>query len=125
MELMEQKLFNLTYDLSLDLMSTNWIIEKVKDDIYAQHLYAALCNNEFVKNEMLPILREEFWHCSWRSAGSIISDMRNEGDYIDWYCSGIRDGTEEEPIKSYLSEGTVSDEIRNDLRKLGWVILDK
>mgnify|MGYP003705677079 CR=1 FL=1 len=30
---------------------TDWILEKVREsDVYAQHLYAAMCNNEFQKN---------------------------------------------------------------------------
>jgi hypothetical protein len=52
--------------------------------------------------------------------------MRQEGDYIDWYCSGIGDGLgngDAEGIKRYVSEGYVTDEIREDLQKLGWIVL--
>lgn len=115
MELPAHKLF----DLELELMSTNWILEKVKDETYAQNLYAALCNNQFVKNEVFPILKEDYWHCSWRYAGGIIADMRREGEYLDWYCSGIGDND-----KDFVGEGHVTDEIREDLLKLGWIVIE-
>jgi len=84
-------------DLEYDLRSTEWVIEKVKaDKVYAQHLYAAMCNNDFMRNEVWPILTEKKWSCSWRHAGGIIADMRGEGDYIDWYCSGIVDADEDQ-----------------------------
>jgi hypothetical protein len=47
--------------------------------------------------------------------------MRQEGDYIDWYCSGIRDNYD----GGYVSECVVTDEIRNDLLQLGWIVLDE
>jgi hypothetical protein len=82
-------------NLEYDLRSTDWILEKVRgDDVYAQNLYAAMCNNDFTKREMWPILKDQRWSCSWRYAGGIIADMQEKGDYIDWYCSGIR-GNEE------------------------------
>lgn len=97
-------------NLEYDLLTTHWILEKVrKNETYAQNLYAALCNNDFTKNEVIPILKDEIWHCSWRYAGGIIADMRQEGDYIDWYCSG--------------NEGTITDEIKKDLLKLGWIVV--
>jgi hypothetical protein len=78
-------------NLEWDLLTTDWILEKVRsNNEYAQNLYAAMCNNEFTKREMWPILKEETWGCSWRYAGGIIADMQQKGDYIDWYCSGIR-----------------------------------
>jgi hypothetical protein len=47
--------------------------------------------------------------------------MQQKGDYIDWYCSGIRhpDGTEQD---KYVPEGRITDEIRNDLQRLGWAV---
>ena len=125
-------------NLEYDLRSTGWILDKVRsDEIYAQHLYAALCNNEFTKREMWPILKEQKWSCSWRHAGGIVADMRQEGDYIDWYCSGIRQepSTKEEldnlpfenqehfkKIAAFVSESTVTEEIEKDLYKLGWIV---
>jgi hypothetical protein len=129
-------------NLEYDLRSTDWILEKVRgDDVYAQNLYAALCNNEFTKREMWPILKDQRWSCSWRHAGGIIADMQEKGDYIDWYCSGIKDTrtlsasemavlTEQEQLaykagEGYVGEGFVTDEIKDDLYKLDWLVAEQ
>jgi hypothetical protein len=116
-------------DLEYDLLSNQWILEKVRaSDTYAQNLYAAMCNREFQKLDVLPILKEQTWGCSWRYAGGIIADMREQGDYIDWYCSGIGGGLgngDEDGTKGYVSESVVTEEIENDLKQLGWVVLDE
>lgn len=127
-------------NLEYDLRSTEWIVAKVHNsEIYAQNLYAAMCNREFTKNEVWPLLTEQRWSCSWRHAGGIIADMRESGDYIDWYCSGIRNDLSDEEFQNaskeeqeqylliknhYASEGSVTDEIREDLLKLGWIVID-
>jgi hypothetical protein len=128
-------------NMEYDLRSTQWIVDKVKgDEVYAQHLYAAMCNNDFTRNDVIPILTEKRWSCSWRHAGGIIADVREEGDYIDWYCSGIRDANELDDDqfrqltkeqqqgylqgKSFVAESVVTDEIRADLLKLGWIVTD-
>ena len=127
-------------NMEYDLRSTQWIIDKAKDDAYAQNLYAAMCNNDFTKNDVWPILTEKRWSCSWRHAGGIIADMQEKGDYIDWYCSGIRDSkildddefralTKEQQEsyiqgKKFVPEGCVTDETREDLLKLGWIVVD-
>jgi len=115
-------------NLEWDLRTTDWILHKVRiNDVYAQNLYAALCNNDFAKpDNLFKILKEDFWSCSWRSAGGIIANMRQEGDYIDWYSSGITDAYTDGPgpiAQGYVSEGTVTDEIRQDLEKLGWIVI--
>lgn len=129
-------------NMEYDLRSTDWILAKVReDDAYAQNLYAAMCNNEFQKNEFMPLLKGQTWSCSWRYAGGIIADMQGKGDYIDWYCSGIRDtgygDSEEEELQElteeqqtrrnllnrYVGEGMVTDEIRADLKRLGWDVV--
>ena len=82
----EWKIDNLEYDLR----STQWILDKARNrEEYAQNIYAALCNNEFIRNDVWPILTHKTWHCSWRSAGGIVCNMLEKGDYMDWYCSGI------------------------------------
>ena len=128
-------------NMEYDLRSTDWILEKVrKSNAYAQNLYAAMCNNDFQKNEFMPRLAGKTWGCSWRHAGGIIADMKEEGDYIDWYCSGIKNDapvlldeqfaelTEEQKAyyiesKSHVPESVVTDEIRADLKKLGWDVM--
>ena len=127
-------------NMEYDLRSTEWILEKVRgDDVYAQNLYAAMCNNDFQKLDTWPILKGETWSCSWRHAGGIIADMKQQGDYIDWYCSGIQNNDEyteewfatatEEQIKhvkqqmAHVPEQVVTDEISTDLQRLGWAVV--
>ena len=118
-------------NMEYDLRSTKWICDKVKSNkTYAQNLYAAMCNNGFIKLEIIPVLKGEEWGCSWRYAGGIIADMQQKGDYIDWYCSGISGGDEPDVYleghdlkrKGYVPEGCITDEIRNDLQRLGWAV---
>ena len=126
-------------NMEYDLRSTDWIVDKVRaSEVYAQNLYAAMCNNEFQKLDVMPILRDEKWSCSWRYAGGIVADMRQSGDYIDWYCSGIKgemyDTTEVEITeeiqqriaitKQFVGESYVTEEIREDLKRLGWIVID-
>ncbi len=118
--------------MEYDLLTTDWILTKVRNsETYAQNLYAAMCNMQFVRKELVPYLRQDpnkdLWSASWRYAGGIIADMRQEGDYIDWYCSGITNGDFPDAIdvpyqlKKFVPEGTVTEEIEADLFKLGWI----
>ena len=118
------------HDLERDLHSSPTILEKVKEDRYAQNLYAAMCNMQWQRSEAWPILTDELWHCSWRYSGGIVAKLRGEGDYMDWYCSGMggmgaiaREIDENDrwiKDRGYVGEGRVTDEIRKDLAKLGW-----
>jgi hypothetical protein len=120
-------------NMEYDLRSSEWMLEKVRtSETYAQNLYASICNNDFIKLEVIPILRQDpdkdYWSASWRYAGGIIADMREQGDYIDWYCSGIGNdesgyGLDHRQAKGYVPEGMITDEIRNDLQRLGWAIV--
>jgi hypothetical protein len=132
----EWKVDNMEYDLR----STKWICDKVtSNSTYAQNLYAALCNNDFVKNDVWPLLQDKRWHCSWRHSGGIIADMIQQGDYIDWYCSGITEYVSDEEFhnmskedqekyiqmkNTIMTEGQVTDEVRKDLLKLGWIVIE-
>ena len=114
-------------NMEYDLRSSEWMVDKVRaSESYAQNLYAAMCNNEFQRLDVFPILKGETWSCSWRYAGGIIADMREEGDYIDWYCSGIGDGLgngDADGTKGYVGEGVVTEEIHQDLQRLGWMVV--
>lgn len=122
-------------NLEYDLRSTKWICDKAKaTESYAQNVYAALCNQDWQKNDVWPLLKDQRYSCSWRYAGGIVADMVEAGDYIDWYCSGIRGELTEERIAEakeqgmdivkYVGEGYVTDEIREDFFKLGWIPVD-
>lgn len=112
-------------NLEYDLRSTDWIVTKARaSEGYAQNIYAAMCNIRWQKREVLPVLKDEYWSCSWRSAGGIVADILGQGDYIDWYCSGMGEGLgngDTTGTKGYVSEGTVTQEIEDDFYKLGWV----
>ena len=89
-------------DLEYELRTSDYIYDKcVKSNDYCFDLYAALCNNEFIKNNKT---------CSytWRTSGGIISNILEKGDYIDFYLGG--------------NEGFVTDEIKKDLTDMGWEI---
>lgn len=129
-------------NLEQDMQDTKWFVDKVRStQSYAQNLYAALCNNAFQKLELMPVLKDEVWSCTWRYAGGIVAKLRCEGDYLDWYCSGIRDTglynedsltmplTEEqmaymEITKKFVAESIITEEIRQDLKELGWVVVE-
>jgi hypothetical protein len=129
------------HNLEFDLRTTDWIIDKVRESrVYAQNLYAAMCNNDFQKQEVWPILKDQTWSCSWRYAGGIVADMRGEGDYIDWYCSGIKgyEASQEQSewnmltpeqqmahkeSTAFVSESVVTDDVREDLARLGWSVI--
>lgn len=122
-------------NLEQDMRDAKWFVDKVRaTESYAQNVYAALCNNAFQKLEIMPVLRDEIWSCSWRYAGGIVALLRSEGDYMDWYCSGIRGDPKEIDYAAaeaqgfdlgrYVPESVVTDEIRQDLELLGWVVVD-
>jgi hypothetical protein len=77
-------------NMEYELRSSEWMCDKVRNsDAYAQNLYAAMCNMQFIKLDVLPILKNQRWSASWRHSGGIVADMQQKGDYIDWYCSGM------------------------------------
>ena len=93
------------------MRSADWMVDKVRESrIYAQNLYAAMCNNRFFYGD-------EEWTCSWRMSGGIVADLRDKGeDYMTFYCSGIGSHN------GYVAESVVTEEISLDLMKLGWTI---
>ena len=116
--LREERAMNTENNLEYDLRSAKWICDKTKaSEQYSQNLYAALCNMEYQKLETMNILKEETWSCSWRYAGEVVAKMREQGDYLDWYCSSF--GRHYDTV----AEGVVTQEIYDDLKKIGWVPL--
>ena len=111
------------HNLEEDIRACAWMLKKVQDsETYAQNLYAAMCNNVFQRNEVWPRLKDEYWSCSWRSAGGIVAELRGQGDYLDWYCSGIFGAGPADSFQGYVDESTVTDEIRQDLFAIGWTV---
>jgi hypothetical protein len=99
-------------DLEKDLFNNQNILDKCKHSkVYSQNLYSAMCNNRFFYGE-------NEWTCSWRMSGGIVADLRDCGeDYLAWYCSGIYSD-----LDGYVGESVVTDEIRLDLAKMGWIV---
>jgi hypothetical protein len=57
----EFKVNNMEYDMS----QADWFLSKVRgSDNYAQNLYAALCNNQFQKQDVWLVLKDQHWSCS-------------------------------------------------------------
>jgi len=112
-------------DLEQDISHSTELLDKIRTrDDYAQNVYAALCNMRWQPADVMPILKDEYWSCTWRAAGGIVARFENQGgDYLDWYCSGIGDGLgngDADRTKGFVPEGTVTDEIREDFATLGW-----
>jgi len=125
-------------DLERDLLKSDYIVNKAQTKkSYAQNIYAALCNMRWCKisgedaQDTLSILKEDLWSCSWRHSGGIVARIREEGIYLDWYCSGIgtseieyglgSDTSSSRDNADYVAEGVVTEEIANDFKQLGWV----
>lgn len=109
----------LKYALQLELIKSSKILAKcINSYEYAQNLYAAICNNTFYKiNDLGEFIHDDYWSASWRAAGQIVADLRNIGeDYMDFYCSGMSNEA------GIVPEGFVTQEIREDLAEINWVI---
>jgi hypothetical protein len=120
-----------TGQMDTDMCQCHWLVSKVRDnDVYAQNLYAAMCNQEWQYQDVWTVLTDKTWSCSWRSAGSIIADIRGEGDYMDWYCSGMMQSHPDDDLvhngkeELRVAEGHITDEIRHDLAEIGWHPVD-
>lgn len=121
------------YDLIEDIYRDDEVLNKIRTrEDYAQNLYAAWCNMQWCKKELWPAIRQDrekdLWTASWRGAGGIIAQFRKEGDYMDWYCSGMgglatydeKEGEEFMAKMKFVPEGHITDEIATDLDRLGW-----
>ena len=130
---MLERYVSLDRDLEREMQDSQWFKDKVRaNKVYAQNVYAALCNMRWQPLDVIPILKDEYWSCSWRSAGGIVATLEARGgDYINWYCSGMGGLSAEwdkdketfeqwQTRTNYVSEGFVTDEIREDFAALGW-----
>lgn len=110
--------------MSEDMAAADWFVAKVRtNDAYAQNLYAAMCNMQWQKSEMWPVLKKDVWSVTWRTSGGIVAELQGKGDYLTWYCSGMGEGLgngDLDGTRGYVAESQVTEEIREDLRKLGW-----
>ena len=112
------------FNLERDIRSTFWIINKVRrQEIYAQNLYAALCNNEYAPRDVWGILTNVHWDCTWRYAANIVAEIREDDSYIDWYCSGT--GFQGTDFTGFVEESYVTPEIEDDFNLIGWTLLTR
>lgn len=74
----------------------------LSDDEIATEMWCALANMMWVNDDYEGV---EVSY-SFRSAGGLIAEIRDKGDYMDWYCCG--------------PYGVVSDRIEQALAKDGW-----
>jgi hypothetical protein len=78
--------------------------EKVKEKDFARKLYDCLCNTVWYNK-----LTDDIYSCSFRYAGGLIAEMRDQGeDYLDFYCN------------SFSGEGTYHKEIYEPLNNIGY-----
>jgi hypothetical protein len=110
------------FNLERDIRGTEWVLRKVRDqEIYAQNLYAALCNNNFAPKDMWAILKNLTWNCTWRYAADLVADIRDDNSYINWYCSGT--GFKGTDFCGFVEESYVTDEIIADFDSIGWLLV--
>jgi hypothetical protein len=95
-------------DLEQDIFDNFYMRDRLHDDRrYAAKLYSALCNMQWQKQDVMPLLAGSMWSCSWRTAGAIVAKLRGRGEnYLDFYCGG--------------NEGVVDPEIEYDLGRMDW-----
>ena len=110
------------YDLEEDMNSSTWFVTKVQDSrVYAQNLYAALCNNNFAPKDMWAILKNLTWNCTWRYAADMVADIRHDNSYINWYCSGT--GFRGTDFAGFVEESYITEEIHSDFDTIGWIVI--
>jgi hypothetical protein len=115
-------------DVEADLKSNTEVCQKIAtDEVFAQHVYAALCNQRYFRSDVSHD-EQEAWSCSWRYAAGLIAEIRNEHyhtpqntgieeDYIHWYCSGMG------VLEGAAEEGAVTNDVRDMFTTMGWNIV--
>jgi len=115
---MGAEIFHTVYNLERDIKKTWWMVDKIRqNEIYAQNLYAAFCNNYFAPKDTWALLKNITWSCTWRYAGNLVAEIRENEDYSYWYCSGVHLLNEQ-----YVPESFIAPTIERDLDNLGWII---
>jgi hypothetical protein len=116
---------NITSELDYESLFISDVIshihsENLREYRFAQNLYAALCNTDWV-------YRGKPFSVSWRGSGRIVSEIRNKlflhsEDYLSFYCSGISCDYDDRPEeRGFLPEGRVSEEIKEFLKQIDCV----
>ena len=110
-------------DLEADLYNSDYIMGKAyTNEKYCGDIYYALCNNDWIKADMLSIVAAEHWHCSWRYAGGVAAGLFNgnkwqgQDNYLEFYMYKAFEKT--------LTEGLVTDEVREDFKRIGWYLVE-
>jgi hypothetical protein len=113
------------FNLGADIANDDTIVALLADGDVALQFYASLCNMRWESISRLPDddkmierlkgVNSEIWSCSWRYAGGIIADIRNEHyntgeSYISFYCS----------FTTAFAEGTVTELVRKHFERIGW-----
>ena len=109
--------------LEADLYNSEYIMGKAyKNEKYCADIYSALCNNDWIKADMLSIIAAEHWGCSWRYAGGIAAGLHDgntwdgQDNYLEFYMY--------KAFEKSFTEGFVSDEVREDFKKIGWYLVE-
>jgi len=93
------------HELIQDIQES-FVNEKLQNKEYANDVYLAMCNIIWKKEDITNTF-------SFREAAGLIANLRNQGEmYLDFYPA-MASGTGK-------VEGTVTNEVREDLRKIGW-----
>jgi hypothetical protein len=88
------------------------------NEVYAQNLYAAFCNNVYGPYDVWAILKNITWECSWSYAANMVAEIRH--DVMDtWYCSGVQLINPD-----FVPESIIVPTIQKDLETLGWILVD-
>jgi hypothetical protein len=96
------------YDHFEDIIS-KYLGERMKTDAaLCSRIWSSLANVNwyFIKSSQLIVCGYSF-----RAAGGMIADIRQQGDYMDWYCSGPYQTVDEEFRKIMKKEGFIADDM--------------
>ena len=116
---MGAEIFNPVFNLERDIRRTWWMVDRIRhDDVYAQNMYAAFCNNVYGPYDVWAILKNITWSCGWLYASNMIGEI-SERHFGDWYCSGVQLYNPD-----YVPESVVTPAIRQDLETIGWILVD-